>query len=73
MHIPPAITVTAALLLILHGGCAKNQTPSTPLIKRPLEATRAAAIIENVLTERGYKWKTGETVRVSNFTSFEAD
>lgn len=73
MHHPPVRAVAAAIVLLLQGGCHKNQMPPMRLDQRPLEAAKAAAIIVEVLTERGYTWKTGESVRVSELPGFTVD
>jgi hypothetical protein len=65
--------VAIAMCMSLVPGCGPRQTGSENIDTRPLEESKAASIIEEILTERGYTWTKDAPVSLSNGVTFNCD
>jgi hypothetical protein len=70
---PISIAVAIAMCMIPAEGCGSRQSGSEAVDKRPLEESKAALIIEEILTERGYSWTGDVPVSLPNGVTFNCD
>ena len=61
------------LFLPALAGCGGREGPPAQIETRPLEKGKAEAIIEEMLTERGYTWDREVPVQVAGGIEFNAD
>jgi hypothetical protein len=67
------VALTMLPLLMTSAGCGGRQSAPPAIETRPLEEGKAASIIEEVLSERGYAAETDVAVRAARTTEFRCD